>query len=81
MTDFSKLLYLPLDIPCPPNVTHVFDTADDSTNIWWLGYFMRGEGWHNNHHNQPNNSGFGEKWWEFDAGAWFIKIINKLNKQ
>ena len=54
-----------------------YNTDDDSTNIWWLGYFMWGEGWHNNHHNQPNNAAFGEKWWEFDIGTVFIKLLEK----
>jgi len=51
-------------------------TSDDSTNIWWLGYLMWGEGWHNNHHNSPGRSQFGEKWWEFDLGGWLIAKID-----
>jgi stearoyl-CoA desaturase (delta-9 desaturase) len=54
-----------------------YNTDDDSRNIWWLGYFMWGEGWHNNHHNQPNNHKFGEKWWEFDVGTIFIQLLEK----
>lgn len=54
-----------------------YDTKDDSTNIWWLGYLMWGEGWHNNHHNRPNQSKFGEKWWELDVAYWLITIIEK----
>jgi stearoyl-CoA desaturase (delta-9 desaturase) len=42
---------------------------------------MWGEGWHNNHHNDPTNSQFGEKWWEFDLGYWFIKRIAKRSIQ
>jgi stearoyl-CoA desaturase (delta-9 desaturase) len=57
-----------------------YDTKDCSTNIWWLGYFMWGEGWHNNHHNQPNNSTFGEKWWEYDIGSKFIKLLEVKTK-
>jgi len=56
-----------------------YETRDDSTNILFLGYLMWGEGWHNNHHNQPTNSTFGEKWWEFDMGDKFIKLIGKSN--
>ena len=55
------------------------DNTDNSTNVWWLGYTMWGEGWHNNHHNDPKNSRFGEKWWEFDLGYWFIKHLSKKN--
>ncbi len=63
-------------------LTHMFgyrnhNTNDDSTNILWLGYLMWGEGWHNNHHNQPNKHRFGEKWWEIDVGNWFITLLEK----
>lgn len=56
------------------------DTKDDSTNIWWLGYLMWGEGWHNNHHNSPSNARFGEKWWEFDVGHAMIRLLSKRKK-
>lgn len=52
-------------------------TGDNSTNIWLLGYLMWGEGWHNNHHNRPSTSRFGEKWWEFDIGHAFIKLLER----
>lgn len=53
------------------------DTKDDSTNIWWLGYLMWGEGWHNNHHHRPSAASFGERWWEIDVGHMLIKLIGK----
>jgi len=56
------------------------NTRDDSTNIWWLGYLMWGEGWHNNHHNRPTSAKFGEKWWEFDLGGWFIDRLSTKTK-
>lgn len=52
-----------------------FNSDDNSTNIFWLGYLMFGEGWHNNHHARPNSSKFKEKWWEFDLGWFFIKLL------
>lgn len=63
-------------------LTHMFgyrnhETKDNSTNIWWLGYFMWGEGWHNNHHANPNDSQFGNKPWELDIGGFFIRLISK----
>jgi len=51
--------------------------ADHSTNVWWLGYLMWGEGWHNNHHHSPNNARFGEKWWEVDLGHAFIRMLDR----
>lgn len=62
--------------------THMFgyrnhDTSDDSTNILFLGYLMWGEGWHNNHHNQPGRPSFGERWWELDIGHLFIRLLSR----
>jgi fatty-acid desaturase len=64
------------------NLTHMFgyrnfETKDDSTNISLLGYIVWGEGWHNNHHANPNDSSFKENWWEFDLGGLFIKLLEK----
>ena len=36
-----------------------FDNRDASTNVWWIGYFHWGSGWHNNHHRQPSSFDFG----------------------
>jgi stearoyl-CoA desaturase (delta-9 desaturase) len=63
-------------------LTHTFgyrnwDTKDNSTNIPFLGIFMWGEGWHNNHHYDPQNNSFKSKWWEFDIGHQFIKLLSK----
>ena len=55
------------------------ETNDDSMNNIFLGYFMWGEGWHNNHHFKPNKSQFNEKWWEIDVGGWFIKRLQMEN--
>ena len=62
-------------------LTHMFgyrnhDTNDNSTNIPLLGILMWGEGWHNNHHADPQNPSFKHKWWEFDVGGWFIKLLS-----
>ena len=55
-------------------------TSDNSTNIPLLGILMWGEGWHNNHHANPNNSSFKYKWWEIDVGGWFIKLLEVKNE-
>jgi len=54
-----------------------WETTDNSTNIPLLGILMWGEGWHNNHHYDPQNSSFKYKWWEFDLGGWFIKKLEQ----
>ena len=58
-----------------------FKTTDNSTNIPVLGILMWGEGWHNNHHANPNNPSFKHNWWEFDIGGWFIKLLEKEPKR
>jgi len=57
-----------------------WDTNDNSTNIPLLGILMWGEGWHNNHHWKPSDPSFQSKWWEFDIGGLFIKILCQKNK-
>lgn len=52
-----------------------YNTKDFSVNNPITGYFVSGEGWHNNHHNDPKNPRFGEKWYEFDLGWQIIKLI------
>jgi len=36
-----------------------FDNKDASTNVWWIGYFHWGSGWHNNHHKKASSFDFG----------------------
>ena len=51
-------------------------TDDNSKNNIILAIIFGGEGWHNNHHADPGNFYFGEKWWEFDISGWIIKKLN-----
>jgi len=47
-----------------------FENKDQSTNVWAIGYFHWGSGWHNNHHKQASSFDFGTtvsgRWHEFD---------------
>ena len=36
-----------------------FSNKDASTNVWWIGYFHWGSGWHNNHHQRASSFDFG----------------------
>jgi stearoyl-CoA desaturase (delta-9 desaturase) len=54
-------------------------TRDRSTNSWIANVISLGEGWHNNHHNKPNNFVDKEKWWEWDLIGLFIKLIKSAN--
>lgn len=49
----------------------------DSTNTWIHGYFLWGEGWHNNHHSSPHKWKFGNKWWELDPVSWVIGAVKQ----
>ena len=51
------------------------DTKDNSTNSWLASLISLGEGWHNNHHANPNRYYTSEKWFEVDLMGLIIKII------
>jgi fatty-acid desaturase len=52
-----------------------YNLADNSHNCIWLSVLNWGEGWHNNHHNNPSKSNLKEKWWELDISGWIIDRI------
>jgi stearoyl-CoA desaturase (delta-9 desaturase) len=55
-----------------------FESDDNSRNLWWAALLTYGEGWHNNHHAQPNVAKAGLKWWEVDVTWWAILVLRKL---
>ncbi|HEX5270990.1 MAG TPA: fatty acid desaturase, partial [Gemmataceae bacterium] len=55
-----------------------FATRDRAMNCWWLMFPAMGEGWHNNHHANPRSAGFGVRWYEFDVGFAFIRLLRAL---
>jgi stearoyl-CoA desaturase (delta-9 desaturase) len=57
------------------------NTGDTSTNHWLTGICMWGEGWHNNHHNSPQNYRFGEKWYQLDVTARVIELLGFKPRQ
>jgi hypothetical protein len=52
-----------------------FDTKDSSRNIVPLGLWIVGEELHNNHHADPKSATFRAKWYEFDIGWIYIKLL------
>jgi stearoyl-CoA desaturase (delta-9 desaturase) len=48
-----------------------YSTPEGSTNLWWVGLFAFGEGWHNNHHAFQRSARHGLAWWELDLN-WII---------
>lgn len=54
------------------------DTKDKSTNLMPWGIWIGGEELHNNHHADIANPKFSQKWWEFDLGWFYIRILSWL---
>ena len=56
-----------------------FVTRDDhSRNLGIMAWLGWGEGWHNNHHAFPYSAAFGLRWYEFDPGFLFIRLLAAL---
>ena len=49
----------------------------EARNLWPLGLFVWGEGWHNNHHAYPKRSCFSDSVFQIDLGYWYIWLIEK----
>ena len=52
--------------------------GDWSTNIGPLGLLIGGEELHNNHHAYPTSARLSYKWYEFDIGWLYIRILETL---
>lgn len=52
-----------------------FETQDASTNLSSMGILIGGEELHNNHHAYPASARLSNKWWEFDIGWLYIRIL------
>lgn len=55
-----------------------YDVKDTSRNLWPLGIWIGGEELHNNHHGEGASAKFSKKWWEFDIGWFYIKVLTML---
>lgn len=55
-----------------------FQCADASTNILPLAIFIGGEELHNNHHAYASSAKLSSKWYEFDIGWGYIRILQTL---
>jgi len=52
-----------------------YNTNDNSKNISLLGWLIAGEGYHNNHHNNPNYYNFAHNKYEYDVTAKLINFV------
>lgn len=55
-----------------------FATKDESRNIHPFGFWIVGEELHNNHHADPRSARFRARWWEFDIGWIYIRLLAAL---
>lgn len=55
-----------------------FETQDASRNIVPWGILIGGEELHNNHHAYGVSARLSNKWWEFDIGWMYIRILQLL---
>jgi stearoyl-CoA desaturase (delta-9 desaturase) len=55
-----------------------FHTEDDSTNMVPIAAWIGGEELHNNHHAYPTSAKFSQRWYEFDLGWMYIRIMEAL---
>jgi len=53
-----------------------FDCPDASTNILPWGILIGGEELHNNHHAFPTSARLSNKWYEFDIGWLYIRLMS-----
>jgi stearoyl-CoA desaturase (delta-9 desaturase) len=58
-----------------------YDAKDESRNIgfiFFLNWIICGELDHNNHHKYPKSPSFAHRWFEFDIGWVYIRILKTL---
>jgi len=63
-----------------------FPSQDASTNLFPIGILIGGEELHNNHHAYPASAQFSAKWFEFDIGWQYLKLLSlfglaKINRR
>ena len=55
-----------------------YDSPDAATNISPWGILIGGEELHNNHHTYPTSAKLSSKWFEFDLGWTYIRMLSAL---
>src|SRR5688572_13452867 len=52
------------------------EVKDESRNISPLAIWLAGEELHNNHHSDPHSARFSQRWFEFDMGWLYIRLLS-----
>lgn len=55
-----------------------YETGEDSRNNWFVALLTVGEGWHNNHHEDPSAATVQHKPWEIDLSYYEIKFLELI---
>ena len=55
-----------------------YETDDNSRNNAIVAIITGGEGWHNNHHAEPNAASNQRHWWEFDFTYMLLRIFERV---
>lgn len=55
-----------------------YETGEDSRNNWFVALLTVGEGWHNNHHEDPSAASVQHRWWELDISYYEIKFLELM---
>ncbi len=58
-------------------INTVCHSGEGVKNSAFVNIFTGGEGWHANHHQRPRDWKIGWKWYQWDPGALFIRMIRK----
>ena len=65
---------------CGNSFPHMFgyrnyETNDNSRNNALVAIITSGEGWHNNHHADPNSASNQRHWWEIDLTYLLLRLL------
>ena len=52
-----------------------YETSDNSRNNMLVAIITSGEGWHNNHHAEPNSASNQRRWWEIDLTFLLLRLL------
>ena len=55
-----------------------YETGEGSRNNWFVALITVGEGWHNNHHEEPSAASVQHRWWEIDISYYEICLLAAL---
>jgi fatty-acid desaturase len=58
--------------------SRMFNTKDESRNVWWVGLLALGEGWHNNHHADPRSVRHGLGWKQLDLSYLLLRLLRRV---